>query len=177
LCTRNSDISLKKYYKQYCKILGNVKKKTKKYTYNNQINKSTNKIKTTWNIIKTKTNRHKRSTAKTNYHNSPEVFNNYFFTIFENVIKNIRFNKQKHDSYNSPNYYLLNQPRTVFPNITFKNSSTKEIENIIKSLMGKESYCYDGITTMILKISAPFIISPLSYIFNNLCYLESSPQD
>ena len=54
LCTRNrDDISLKKYYKQYCKILANVIKEAKKYTYNNQINKSTNKIKTTWNIIKT----------------------------------------------------------------------------------------------------------------------------
>ena len=53
LCTRSSDdISLKKYYKQYCKILANVIKEAKKYTYNNQINKSTNKIKTTWNIIK-----------------------------------------------------------------------------------------------------------------------------
>jgi hypothetical protein len=80
LCTRNSnDTSLKKYYKQYCKILANVIKETKMYTYNNQINKSTNKIKTTWNIIKTETNRHKRPTAMTNYHNSPEGFNNYFF--------------------------------------------------------------------------------------------------
>jgi hypothetical protein len=42
----------------------------------------------------------------------------------------------------------------------------KEIENIIKSLKAKESYGYDGITTKILKISAPFISSPLSYIFN-----------
>jgi hypothetical protein len=52
-------ISLKKYYKQCCKILANVIKEAKKYTYNNQINKSTNKIKTTWNIIKKETNRHK----------------------------------------------------------------------------------------------------------------------
>jgi len=52
--------------------------RTKKYTYNNQINKSTNKIKTTWNIIKKETNRHKRLTMMTDYHNSPEAFNNYF---------------------------------------------------------------------------------------------------
>jgi len=167
LCTRNSDdISLKKYYKQYYKILANVIKEAKKYTYNNQINKSTNKIKTSWNIIKTETNRHKRLTAMTNYHNSPEDFNNYFLTVSENIIKNIRLNKQQHDTYNSPNYYLLNQPRRVFPNISFKNTSPKEIENIIKSLKAKESYRYDGITTKILKISAPFISSPLSYIFN-----------
>jgi hypothetical protein len=49
----------------------------------------------------------------TNYHNSPEVFNNYFLTISENIIKSIRLNKQKHDTYNSPNYYLLNQPHSL----------------------------------------------------------------
>jgi hypothetical protein len=98
LCTRNSDdISLKKY-KQYCKILANVIKEAKKYTYNNQINNLTNKIKTTWNIIKTETNRHTRFTAMTNYYNSPEVFNNYFLTKSENIIENIRLN-QKRDTY------------------------------------------------------------------------------
>jgi hypothetical protein len=87
-------------------------------------------------------------------------------TVSENIIKNIRFKKQKHDTYNSPNYYLSNQSCRVFPNITFKNTSTKEIENIVKSLKVKESYGYDGNTTKILKISAPIISSPLSYIFN-----------
>jgi hypothetical protein len=99
------------------------------------------------------------------YHNSPEDFNDYFLTISENLMKDIRLNKQ-HDTYNSPNYYLLNQPRRVFPNTNFTNKSSKEIENIIKPLKPKESYGYDGITTKILKISAPFISYPLSYIVN-----------
>ena len=120
LCTRsNDDIFLKKYYKQYCKILANVIKETKKYTYNTQINKPTNKIKTTWNIIKKKTNRHKRLTAITDYRNSPEAFNIYVLTISENIIKTIRSNKQNHDTHNSPNYYLSNQPHRAFPNIKF----------------------------------------------------------
>jgi hypothetical protein len=102
----------------------------------------------------------------TSYHNSPEDFNNYFLTISENLIKDIRLNKQQHDTDNSPIYYLLNQPRRVFPNINFTNTSPKEIENIIKSLRAKESYGYDGITTKILNISTLFISSPLSYIFN-----------
>ena len=87
-------------------------------------------------------------------------------TISENISKNIRLNKQNHDTYNSPNYYLSHQPQRVFPNINLKNTSTKETENIIKSLKAKESYSYDGIITKILKISASFIRSPLSYIFN-----------
>jgi hypothetical protein len=39
--------------------------------------------------------------------------------------------------------------------MNFKNTLTKEIENIIKSLKAKESYGYDGDTTKILKIGAP----------------------
>ena len=46
-------------------MLANVIKEAKKYTYNNQINKSTNKIKTPWNIIKKETNRHTRLTTMT----------------------------------------------------------------------------------------------------------------
>ena len=102
----------------------------------------------------------------TDYHNSPQAFNSYFLTVSENIIKNIRSNKQNHYTYNSSNYYLSNQPHRDFPNINFKNTSTKEIENIIRSLKAKESHGYDGITTKILKISAPFISSLLSYIFN-----------
>ena len=68
--------------------------------------------------------------------------------------------------YYLPIYYLSNEPHRAFPNINFKNTSTKEIENIIRSLKAKESHGYDGITTKILKISTPFISSPLSYIFN-----------
>ena len=135
LCTKISDdIFLKKHYKQYCKILTNVIKEAKRHTYNNQINKSTNKIKTTWNIIKTITNRHTRSTAMTKYHSSPEVFNNYFLNVSENIISNIRINKQKHATYDSPNYYyyIMNQPHRNFPNINFKYISTREIVNIIK---------------------------------------------
>jgi len=89
----------------------------KKYDYDNKINKSTNKIKTTWNIIKKETNRYKRLTDSTFYHNSPEAINNYFLTISENIIKNSRSNKQNHDTYNNPSYYLLNQPFRDFPNI------------------------------------------------------------
>jgi hypothetical protein len=67
------------------------------------MNKSTNKIKTTWNIIKKETNRHKRLTTITDYHNSPEAFNNYFLTVSENI-KNVRSNKQNHDTCNNPNF-------------------------------------------------------------------------
>jgi hypothetical protein len=47
-----------------------------------------------------------------------------------------------------------------------KSLSTKEVENVIKSLKLKNSSGYDGISTKILKLSSLFISSPLTYICN-----------
>ena len=46
--------------------------------------------------------------------------------------------------------------------------STSEIEKIIKELKSKKSCGYDEITTKILKISSPFIVSPLTYMCNRM---------
>jgi hypothetical protein len=66
-----------------------------------------------------------------------------------------------------------------------KSLSTKEVENIIKSLKLKSSSGYDGISTKILKLSSLFISSPLTYVCNkstaqgifpdNLKYSEIKP--
>jgi hypothetical protein len=61
---------------------------------------------------------------------------------------------------------LLNQFHKPFPSIQFKNTSPKEIEKIINSLKIKVSSRYDEVSTKILKISGPFVCSPLSYICN-----------
>jgi hypothetical protein len=49
-----------------------------------------------------------------------------------------------------------------------KPITTTEIENIIKTLKPKNSYGYDEISTKLLKITAPFISSPLNYICNKV---------
>jgi len=46
----------------------------------------------------------------------------------------------------------------------------KETEPIIKSLKTKNSYGYDEIPTKILKISCPFITSPINYICNKMLF-------
>ena len=82
LLTKNSnDDSLKNYYKQYCKILTTVIGETKYCMYNNQLTNSTNKIRTTWNIIKAEMNRSKGplNTITNNSLNSPEAYKRYFF--------------------------------------------------------------------------------------------------
>jgi hypothetical protein len=52
-----------------------------------------------------------------------------------------------------------------FPCIQLAPVTTKEICEIIKSLKWKNSHAYDEIPMRILKISLPFIISPLKYIY------------
>jgi hypothetical protein len=52
---------------------------------------------------------------------------------------------------------------------------TYEIERIIKSLKSKNTGRYDKISTIILKLSAPFIISPLTYICIAILYIGIFP--
>jgi hypothetical protein len=49
-----------------------------------------------------------------------------------------------------------------------KYSTIKEIEQIINFLKTKNSFGYDGICTKILKLSAPFLSSPIIYICNRM---------
>jgi hypothetical protein len=50
--------------------------------------------------------------------------------------------------------------------MVFKSFSTHEIISIIKSLKTKNSFGYDEINTKLLKVSASYICSPLTYIYN-----------
>jgi hypothetical protein len=50
--------------------------------------------------------------------------------------------------------------------MVFKSFPTKEIISTINSLKTKNSFGYDEITPKILKISANYISSPLTYICN-----------
>ena len=54
----------------------------------------------------------------------------------------------------------------LLPHIKLTPVSTKEISEIIKSLKWKNSHGFDEITIKILKISLPFIVSPLTFLCN-----------
>lgn len=167
LLSRDSkDTKIKEYYKEYSKILSKVIVEAKRSMYNNQVLNSDNKIKTTWNIIRTETNRIKR--VKTNENkNSSESFNKYFLSVAEEIIQDIRSNNKKcSNNEEDIKCYMTKSFPNSFPNIKLKYTSTREIEKIIKSLKTKNSYGYDEVSTRILKISAPYISAPLNYICN-----------
>ena len=60
--------------------------------YNNRIINSTNKMKTTWNIVQAETNRLKGPITTTIYNNqnSAEDFNKYFLSITEIILQDVR---------------------------------------------------------------------------------------
>jgi hypothetical protein len=66
----------------------------------------------------------------------------------------------------NPMNYLLEYYKEPFDKIKWQYVSTHEIRNIIKSLKTKNTYGYDEISNRIIKLSAPYITSTLTYICN-----------
>jgi hypothetical protein len=65
-----------------------------------------------------------------------------------------------------PSNYLITNFNNIFQRINWKCAKTYEMNKMLKSLKSENSYGYDEITIKILKLSAPFIISSLTYICN-----------
>jgi hypothetical protein len=96
-----------------------------------------------------------------------EVFNKYFLTTAETISCKITGNNKQ--IINRTKYslsYLSQIFNFPFTSVVFHNTSTGEIEIIIHSFPWKNSCGYDEISMKILKISAPFISSPLCHIIN-----------
>jgi hypothetical protein len=97
------------------------------------------------------------------------AFNKYFLTIGTSINKQNELSS--HNLHNTtPLHYLMQSFKNPFRNINLK--STKEVENIITSLKPKNSSGYDGISTKLLKISFPFISSPLTHMYAINHYLQ-----
>jgi len=175
-CRISNNHKLKNYYKAYCKLLAKTIRQAKTLHYSNQILKSDNKSRTVWDIVKSQTGKKvikdEMSILDTNgaiIHNKQKIansFNDYFSTIAENLLQPYHAGntmKQTNSTLKSDSPTNISKP---YPNMKYKYTSTQEIEKIIKSLKSKNAHGYDGVSTRILKCSAPYISSPLTYIFN-----------
>jgi len=95
-------------------------------------------------------------------------FNSYFSYVAENpLIKN--FSGKHTISNNDPITYLQqNIISQLSSSIKLNYTTTHETGKIINSLKCKDSYGYDEISSRILNIRAPYVLSPLTYIFNKV---------
>jgi hypothetical protein len=154
--------------------LSEVNKAAKKLYYNIKISKSNNKIKTTWDIIQMETCKNHTNKGKlinidgnliTNQQLIANSFNNHFLTVADKISSSITNDKTSLNR-NNPIRCLHKNFKLPCSNIKRKYKTPKEIQKIIKSLKSKNSNGYDGIPMKILKVSIPFITSPLTYIRN-----------
>jgi Notch-like protein len=99
-----------------------------------------------------------------------ETFSKYFVLVAQyNHNANATPNRE------NPICYLSRAFNQPFPTINLKCISSKEIEDITKSLKIKNSHGYDGISTTILRFSIPYISSPLTYICNRMLTTGNFP--
>jgi len=177
IASRNSnDSDLINYYKKYCKTLCAVIKEAKKLNYADKIKKSLNRSKTIRDIVNLETNKtdnieridnlYLDGNTISDCHEIANALNKYFL----NITKSINSKQNEPISHNlekiTPLYCLTQSFKNPFPYINLKFISTREIENIIKSLKPKNSSGYDGISTKLITICSPFISSPLAHICN-----------
>ena len=150
-----------------------VIKEAKRMVFSKRVFKSNNKTRTTWNIINELLGKQnfKQDIQKltiegnhlTNQQNIADAFNKYFSSIKDNTNSN---NLENTRHKNKLAYSYLVQGVDIFAPLVFKSFSTGEIISIIKSLKTKNSFGYDEISTELIKISASYICSPLTYIWN-----------
>ena len=87
-----------------------------------------------------------------------ETFNKYFVSVAQNIHM---YNHNVNASHNheNPISYLSRAFHQPFPTINIKCVSSKEIEDVTKSLKIKNSHGYDVISTKILNLSIHYISS------------------
>ena len=183
LCKHSNDLNLKLYYKRYCAVLSKVIFTAKKLHYNNIILNSENKMKSTWKIINEERGKTKRdidiqslvldNNVITDQNQIANTLNTYFLSIADSI--NSNNNKSVNTNLTNPISYLTNSFGKPFTKISWQYASTYEVENIIKSLKTKNSCGYDEVSNRIIKFSAPFIISPLTYICNAILRTGTFP--
>jgi hypothetical protein len=96
-----------------------------------------------------------------------DTFNTYFTSVADDLLTK-NFSTADTTNNDDPMRYLQQNFKRCHSQVKLHNTTTYEIDKIINSQKNKTSHGYDGISDKILKASAPFIISPLTYIFNKV---------
>jgi hypothetical protein len=98
-----------------------------------------------------------------------KILTSFFVATTENVKRQSKINliNDDNNSIDNHTHFMEQAFNKTYPSMERKCTTTKEIEQNIKSLKTKNSYGYE-ISTKIPKISCPFISSPLKYECNNV---------
>jgi hypothetical protein len=99
------------------------------------------------------------------YEQIADTFNNYFISIANTVSATVTNDKNETSTNKIYLKYLNNSFKKPFSKIKWNYVTTYEVTKIIKSVKEKKACGYDEVPIKILKLSAPYIISPITYIY------------
>ena len=142
--------------------------------YDRCILNSTNKMKTSWNLINTERGNDMNNQIiqsididdkiTTDHQTIANNFNKHFIMIPDMISKNImdNYNPTMKNRYNQKAHchFMANAFQTSFPNIKSTPTTEKEVDSIIKSLKPSNSSGYDEITTTVLQVCSSYITFP-----------------
>jgi len=145
--------------------------------YDKLLLQSNSEPKTIWNIVKTITNNKNiintisimniNDKLSSNPLTIANAFNSYFSSLAENLlIKNVSGKNIINN--NDPITHLRQNLSQLSSSLKLNYTKMHGIGKIINSLKCKGSYSYDEISSKILKIGAPYVLSPLTHIFNKI---------
>ena len=80
------------------------------------------------------------NTIMNNPQGTANTFSDYFLTVIDTVIGNIKKDNNDHRDNMNPSNYLINNFNSTFPRTNWNYATTYEIYEIIKSLKAKNSY-------------------------------------
>ena len=185
----NNNPVLGKYFKDYSQILSKVVKEAKRMEYGRHILNSNNVMRTSWKLINKELGKdHKNhgfqslninGRSTTNHQIIANAFNKHFTTIPTMISQNINasncFTKISVNNQNNLSFSLNHVFQNSFHSIKRCCTTTKEIENIIRSLKSSNSCGYDEVPSKLLKSCSYFISSPLNYICNRTLFTGVFP--
>ena len=178
----SKELNFKLYYKKYCRTLITTINAAKRKYYDEIIEKSTNKNKSVWNIIKKLTNKRNTTNKITamnvnnNIINDPTIIANAFNNFFSSAAVNL-INRSSDDTFTvNPLHFPINNLTGPTFNLSLKPTTSHEINKTIQNMKLKDAHGYDEVSSRTLKISAAFILSPLTYIFNKSLYAGIFPE-
>ena len=122
-----------------------------------------------WNLIRSETNKHdNKNEIQLNIEGKTVMDSYKLANIFNDYFANATYTSQFENYDHPPSALdsLRSSCTKSFSQIYMTPVSGNEIKDIIKSLKMKNSCGYDEVPLKILKISLPYIISPLIYLCN-----------
>lgn len=154
-----------KYYKKYEKILKQSVTAAKKLHYINKMNKSTNKVKTMWNIVKERTNKKTKKEKQNIILQTPNqvsepkqvanIFNNFFASIGENTTQTPDCIQRETSVINPTENTMFLTPVDGY-----------EVNQMLKNLKNKNSHGIDELPPTLFRQCADELTLPFYKLIN-----------